>query len=66
VHHADGIGDDLLSSAMKTAQDLDSFGHRLGSEKAGAEDAFPQASDFAVLVNLAKMAANEACNLQTN
>ena len=64
--HADRVGDYLLRGAMEAAEDFDGFGHRLGSEEAGAEDAFAQPSDFAVFMDRAKMSAREPRDLQSN
>src|SRR6267154_1902900 len=51
---------------METAQHLDRFGHRFRREKAGAENAFSEASYLPVFVNRVKASAGEPSNLQAN
>src|ERR1700676_248554 len=62
----DWIGDHLLGCPMKTAQYLYRFGDRFGSKKAGAKHSFAEARDFTILVDGAKPAPCEACDLQAN
>src|SRR5271166_6416010 len=61
---SDGVGNNLLRSAMKAPQDLYRFGHRLGSEKSGTKHALAQTRNLAVFVNRMKAATREARDLQ--
>src|SRR5208282_1026642 len=64
--HAHCVGDNLLRRAMKPAQNFHGFGHRFRREKSGAEDAFAQASDFAVFVDRAEASCLQSRNFKAN
>src|SRR3954468_12929638 len=65
-HHANGIRDNLLCGAMKTAKDLHWLRHRIRIEETSPEDALSEARHLPIFVQRTQTPALQTRNLEPN